>query len=293
MLGGVLAAALSGCSLLPPTTPSPASSPTRVLLPGQVAAIALRAALDAAAATSLDAAHASVLAWALSVSDDHLMAVSLPPATARPTASPSATTSSPSPWEALRTAASAFGVQARSATTAHPLVWASMSAWAGTLAEHWADASFSLEPARALVAPAPQSPQEAVQAALDAASEAVFGLDTAAGASGLTPEETAALRSQRAAWLTLRDSLSEDAASASPRPTAGSPWYGVERVADPADARALVARLEGAALPVLGRALAHGPASAQQFLASQIEASTRAVVRWGGLMQRWPGLPLS
>jgi len=293
LLGGVLAGALAGCSLVPSTAPTPATSPTGDLLPGQRATLALREALEAAAAAQQEPAQARVLAWALSVSDDHLAAISLPAASPRATATPTAVATPSAAAEALRAAATAFAAQAQVGDVARPLVWASMSAWARTLAGHLGDTQPSLEPARTLLAPAAQSAAEAIQSALGAASETIYGLEVAAGAPGLSSADAAALREQRAAWMTVRDDLTETGASASPAPTPGAPWYAVERVTDAAAARALAARLHTAALPVLGRSLAHGDAALRAALATQIDASATALVGWGGLMQRWPGLPLA
>lgn len=294
-MGGAVLASLSGCALVPlGPPPAPLAPPTGALLDGQRAAQSLREALDAAAASGQDAPHATLLAWALSVSDDQLAALSLPPARSpgasagpAPTAAPSA-----SPEAALSAAADAFAAQSTAADAARPLVWAAMAAWARALATHWAAATASLEPARTLLEPAAQEPAEAVQAALDAAGEAVYGLEVATGAPGLSGEETSALRRQRAQWLTLRDALTEASATASPAPTPVAPWYRVERPTDAAGARALAARLQGDALPVLGRAFAHAPSAMRPAISAQLDASASGVATWGGLMQRWPGLPL-
>lgn len=294
-MGGAVLATLSGCSVIPPSpAPAPLAPPTSAPLPGQSAALSLRAALDAAA-PGLDAAHASLLAWALSVSDDQLAALSLPPArsTATPAASPSAAaTPGASPVDALRAAADAFAAQALAGDAARPLLWASMAAWSRALAAQWPAAAAALEPARTVLDPAPQTAAEAVQSGLDAAAQAVYGLEAAAGAPGLSADEASALRAQRASWLTMRDALAEAGATASPSPAPAPPWFDLTRPTDAEAARALAARLQGDALPVLGRAFASGPADVREPLAAQLAASASGVAVWGGLMQRWPGLPL-
>lgn len=287
-MGGAILASLSGCALLPPGPPPvPVAPPSGALLPGQEAILTLRAALDAGVGTAEGASHAAMLAWALSVSDDQLAALSLPPATASPAPGTALTEAGLTP--ALAAAASAFAAQADAPDTARPLVWAAMAAWASALAATWAQPAAALEPARTVLTPAPQTQAEAVVAAQDAAHEAIYGLEVAAGAPGLASEEVTALRSQRAAWLTLRDAL----AQATPSPGPAAPWYRIARPTDAAAGRALAAKLQGDALPVLGRAYASAPAAVRPALAAQLAASASGLPQVGGLLQRWPGLPLT
>lgn len=287
-MGGVILASLSGCALLPSgPAPVPLAPPSGGLLPGQEAALTLRAALERTVGTPDGAAHAAMLAWALSVSDDQLAALSLP----RPSASPAPTASAPEGGlpAALAAAAASFEEQAGTPDAARPLMWAAMAAWAAALAANWSAPTASLEPARTVLAPAPQTEAEAVQAAQDAAYEAIYGLEVAAGAPGLTAEGMSLLRAQRAAWLTLRDAL----AQATPSPEPAAPWYQVARPADADAGRALAAKLQSDALPVLGRAYASAPAPLRPALAAQLAASASGLPQVGGLMQRWPGLPLT
>lgn len=306
-LGGILFASASGCAA--PPSPAPTHSPDEAWSAGKQAVATLRAALDAVA--SQDAPHAALLAWALSVSDDQFAALSLPaiPATARrivpttPTGAPSITpmpTSSPtppdtpaaSPVNALVTAAAAFAAESTAEAASRPLLWASMSGWALALAAQWPAANAALEPARTVLDPAPQTPAAAVQSALDAANASLYGLQVAAGAPGLAPKEKTELLNQQESWLTLRDALSEATATASPEPTPAPPWYEVARPQDPAAVHALAAKLHHDALPVIGRALAYAPAALRGALTNQIATSASVLPMWGGLMQRWPGLPL-
>lgn len=290
MVGGAILASLSGCALLPATpAPAPIAPPSGELLPGQEAALALRATLDAAIRTATPTGHAGMLAWALSVSDDQLTALSLPRPAAPSTSSDPTSPPVPDVGAALDVAAAAFAAQAAASTAARPLIWAAMAAWADALANAWALPTTPLEPARTLLTPAAQTETEAVQAAQDAAHEAVYGLEVAAGAPGLTPDDLTQLRQQRVTWLTLRDALD----LATPAPTPASPWYQVSRPTDADAGRALAAKLHTDALPVLGRAYAFAPLTLHPALAAQLRASATALPQLGGLMQRWPGLPLT
>ena len=307
LLGGAALAALTGCGVLPSGVP-PVSAPTPdPSVPGHEALQELRAQLVTAASGPLTRAQADLLGWALDVTDDQFPAVSLsaPVATAAPTPSlvPVPTpaveaTSTPAPpptppglAAALETAQEAFTAQALDASTARPIVWASMAAWTVALAAQFPEASGAREPGRGVRLPAPQEPDAAAQAALDAAAATLYGLQVAAGAPGLAADETDALRGRLEFWSGLRDDLAAGITAASATPTPAPPWYAVDRPADAAAGRALAARLQAAALPVLGRALAHGPAALRPLLVTALGDVAADVPRWGGLLERWPGLP--
>lgn len=292
LLGSAVATALGGCALLPPAGGPPAvSTPTAALLPGQDAVVALRAALDAAAASGLTPAQAALVSWALDVNDDQHAAVSLPVPPASPAPAPTAGLRTAGLAQALDAASGAFAVQALDAWVARPLVWASMAAWARATAADLPAARASREPARGVLLPAPQEPAEAGQAALDAASAALYGLQVAAGATGLSAGDVAAFSSRLGFWAGLRDDLAEAIRTTSATPTPGPPWFEAERPQDAESARAAAARLQAAALPVLGRTIAHGPAEFRALLVAALADVATDVPRWGGLLQRWPGLP--
>ena len=306
LLGGVALAALTGCGVWPePGSPTIAPTPDPSV-PGHRALQALRTALDAAASGPLTGPQADLLAWARSVTDDQFPAVSLaapgevPPA-ATPTASPGPSAppaATPGPAaspaglpEALAAAREAFTAQALDTTTARPVVWASMAAWCTAVAAQLPDAAGAREPARGVRLPAPQEPEAAAQAALDAAAAARYGWQVAAGAPGLTAAERTALTGRIAFWSGLRDDLAGGITAASATPTPAPPWYAVDRPADAPGGRALAARVQASALPVLGRTLAHGPASLRPLLADALGDVAADIPRWGGLLERWPGLP--
>lgn len=293
LLGGVAVATLAGCGVLPaadrPTT-APTPDPS---VPGHEALRDLRSALDAAASRPLSGAQAGLVSWALGVNDDQHEATSLTsPATPHPTPRPAAAPADLDPLgHALQRAAAAFTAQALEPDTARPLVWASMGAWCVAVSAQLPDAPGAREPARGVRLPAPQEPHEAAQAALEAADAAVYGLQVAAGAPGLTPEEVSALRSRLTSWSGLREDLAAQVRAASASPTPGPPWYAVPPVPDAAAGRALAARVQASALPVLGRTLAHGPAGLRPLLVGALGGAAADVPRWGGLLERWPGLP--
>lgn len=293
LLGGVAFATLAGCGVLPEAgTPQIAPTPDPSV-PGHEALQALRAALDAAAATALPLPQADLLAWALDVNDDQYAATSLaPPTGTRPTPPTTGSTADLAPLaHALQQAHDAFTAQALDPTTARPLVWASMAAWCVAVAAHVTDASAAREPARGVRLPAPQEPDAAAQAALDATSAALYGLQVAAGAPGLGPDEASALRGRLDFWSGLRDDLGAAIVQASATPTPAPPWYDLTPPADAAAGRALAARVQATAMPVLGRTLSHGPASLRPLLAEALGGIAADVPRWGGLLERWPGLP--
>lgn len=296
VLGGAVLAALSGCALLRPSDAAPpAPAPPAPALPGHEALRRLSDALEATAAP--DEAIAGLLAWALDVTDDQFPAVSLP-GRALPTASATPQpSSSPAPsvvtaTTALRAAASVFTAQALDAATAHPLTWASMAAWASATATQFEGPSASREPARGVLRPAPQDAASATQSALDAAAQVRHGLQVVAGTPGLDDADRAALVARIGYWSTLRDALTERA-RATATPTPAAPWYAGERPDAPAPARAAAARLQTDALPVLGRSLAHADAAVRAVLVPALADVAADVPRWGGLLERWPGLPRS
>ncbi len=307
LLGALAPLALSGCALVPPGSESTrAPSPTATPLPGQAALLALQVELDAARTSAWSAGQADLLRWALSVVADQRAAVHVPSPTPTPAPTPTLTptlTPTPAPTSAtplpapdaaavvaaLLRAAEAFGAQALDAATAQPVVWASMAAWAAGVAAQFPAPTAGREPARGVLLPAPQDAAAAVQAAADAAAAALFGLQVAAGAPGLTDADAARFDARLAAWQGLRDALAATA-SASPQP--GPAFFEVDRPADAVSSRALAARLEASAQEVLGRSVAYGPAEVRPLLVQALRGIGQAVPAWGGLLQRWPGLPL-
>ena len=227
------------------------------------------------------------------MNDDQYAAVSLtPPATPHPTPRPASTpTDLTLLVRALQEAREAFTAQALDASTARPLVWASMGAWCAAVAAQLPEAAGAREPARGVRLPAPEEPETAAQAALDAVAATLYGLQVAAGTPGLSGEETAALRARLGFWSGLRDDLTAQIRTASATPTPAPPWYDVKAPTDVASARAMAARLQAAALPVLGRSLAHGPDDLRPLLAGALADVASDVPGWGGLLERWPGLP--
>ncbi|WP_232550141.1 hypothetical protein [Propioniciclava soli] len=298
-LAGIAGVALPGCALVPAGAPRVAPSPTATPLPGQVALGTLREALASAAGTPWPDAHAALIAWALGVTADQCVAVSLPaPTPVAATATPPAEQADPALVaalaEALGSAATAFREQSVAASSAHPLVWAAMATWALVTADQLADPIAAREPARSVLDPAEQSPDAARQAALDACAEVSWGIEVAAGAPGLSADEMARARGRLDAWAGHADALRE-ALGPTPTPhvTPAQPWYELDRPADATAARALLARLEADALPVLGRSFAFGEASPRPPLLDALADAAADVPRWGGLVERWPGLPAS
>lgn len=298
-LAGALGSTLPGCALVPAGAPSLAPSPSGTPLPGQSALLTLRTALESAIAQPWPDAHAALLTWALGVTADQCVAVSLPAPT--PAVTPSAqrveapdAAATTTLVAALVAAREAFRTQALADTAAHPLLWASMTAWAGVTAAQIGAPDARVEPARGVFDPPQQTAAEAVQAALDAAGQAIHGIELAAGTVGLSVPEVASARGRITAWFGVRDALlAALGPTPTPTPSPAQPWYEVERPADPTEARALIARLEAAALPILGRSFAYGPTTLRAPLVDALVDAAADVPRWGGLAERWPGLPIS
>ncbi|MFT3877663.1 MAG: DUF4439 domain-containing protein [Propioniciclava sp.] len=224
-----------------------------------------------------------------------------PGASGDPAAGPAGSTTTPSApdaakalaalEDALDEASAAFTAQALDASTARPLTWASMAAWCAALRTQLPRPSATREPARGVLRPAPQSAGEAFQAALDAANAALYGLQVAAGHPGLSAENRARLAARMTFWTNLRDTLDALARATSATPSPAPPWFEVARPASAEEAIAMVARLQAAALPILGRSLAHGDHALRQPLAAALADLAVDIPRWGGLLERWPGLP--
>ncbi|MFV0453067.1 MAG: DUF4439 domain-containing protein [Propioniciclava sp.] len=297
MLGGATTLTASACARQPngpSRMPTPLMSPSATPLPGQNALTTLVAGLDVARATAWPTAQTELIGWAGSVVRDQATEVSLP----APPPLPPASEASTSPDEAavagltsaLRDAGDAFTAQAADPSSARPLIWASMAAWAATTADQVDDPQAPREPARSVLTPAPQDAHSAVTTSLSTADQAVYGLGVIGGSPGLTEADRAALRRRITAWMSVRDAL-RDAAGPSPAPTPGAPCYDIARPVDREAARQAAAALEGAALPILGRSVAYCSADTAAVLANALSGAARSVARWGGLVERWPGLP--
>ena len=290
---GVSGLALHGCALIPPGADAPiAPQPAADPLPGQRALAVLRAGLDAAAATASDIER-PLLAWAQGVVAEQFTAVSMgdPTASASPAPSPTSPAATPSA-DILGKAAAAFAEQSIATDAAQPHIWASMAAWARSTAAQAPAPTALREPARGVLDPPAQTAAEAVQSVLDAVAQTVWGIQTAAGTPGLAASEVDAARARITSWWALRDAIDALATPAA-SPTAPPPWFDLDRPADAVAARAELARLESAALPVLGRAIAFGPESIRPALVDAVADGALAIPAWGGLLQRWPGLPIT
>ena len=252
------------------------------------------------------ALHSPSKAWntaglklALGVTADQCAAVSVPvaspgagPSEQRPEAPDAAALSAL--HGALLTAGEAFSAQALAGTAAHPLLWAAMTAWTRATAAQFDDPTAHREPARSVLDAAEQAPDAALQAALDALGEAVHGIELAAGTPGLGADEVAAARARIDAWFGHRDALTDALGpTPTPVPTPAAPWFEVPRPGEPTQARALIARVEAATMPILGRAFAFGPNATRPPLLEALADAATDVPRWGGLVERWPGLPVS
>lgn len=306
---GLTAAATGGCAVVPQAglprdsrASTPVSAVPRGLLPGQRTAADLHLALAHAHATrdawGATAPQAALLRWAVEVAAEQAAAVSLP-ASVPPTPSASGTPtpgSVPSPVPELTTqltlAVESYRAATLDPTLADPLKWAALAAWASALALQVAAPAAPLEPAAVRRRPAGQSALEAARDAVAAAEQAAFALQVAAGTPGLEEAEVARLRQRIASWLGLRDDLRGLADTVGASPSPGPAWYGVGAPEGPDAARALVAGAQSAALPVLGRSLAHGPDALRPRLVDALVETATDVPAWGGMMRRWPGWPV-
>lgn len=299
---GVGAATLTACGLVPPGPSSPTTTPAAPATPDAAgAALAdLHAALARAHSDEQDPARLALLAWAVDVSTEQagVVRVALPPVPARtPTATPATTPAAPAPsLEALRSALRAvvpiWRTQALDAATAQPLVWAAMGAWARSVGASLDRPGAALEARRDRLPPPVQTVAEAGLAALSASEEALYGVQTAGGAPGLSPDDLARVRGRIVFWQQLRDDLRGALGpTPSPSPTPGPPWFLVPQPPDAAAAAALVVRLESSALPILGRSLAFGSDAVRARLTDAVGELAVDLPAWGGPLLRWPGWP--
>lgn len=305
---GVTLTSVAGCALVPPGGPTPSLSPTPDATPdpGYAAFAGVHQALASAHADETDPGRFAVLVWALDVAAEQAAAIRTtvpavpsrtPPPTPTPAASPGAPPASAAPdafpalRAALEQAAPMYRARALDPSTAQPLVWASMAAWAVALATT-AGHDVPLEPARDRLPPPVQTVAEADQAATSAVAATLYGVQTAGGAPGLTPDDLDRIRARVVFWSQLRDDLRR---SLGPTPSAGPTpapaWFQVPRPTDAAGAAALVVRLESAALPILGRSLAFGSDPLRARLAPALAGVASDLPSWGGSLLRWPGWP--
>lgn len=309
------AATLAGCALVPPGpvpgSPTPSAAPATPDA-AREAIQALHGALARAYADEGDPARLALLAWALEVSADHGLAAQLdlapvPARTATPTPSPGGPTPgvapTPSPagapgaaLAALRAALAAAGPvyrnRALERATAQPLVWASMAAWTHSLAAGLDRPPLALGPRRDRLPPPVQTVADAAQDARTAAEQALYGTQVAGGAPGLTPDDLTRVRGRVVFWAQLRDDLRASVGpSPSPSPTPASGWFPVPRPSDAAGAAALVAQLQAAALPILGRSLAFGSDAVRARLSVAVADLAADQPSWGAPLERWPGWP--
>ncbi len=296
--------ATAGCAALPPRVPTPTPSPTP-LPPAELAALALVRAVDAVAtASAADDPWLPTWTWSLEVAREHLDAIHVPvPALAPRTPAPSAT-ASPTPNPALAPArqaltaalAAALGPYRATAldpATAQPLVWASMAAWAATLASRLGQATPGpVQADQRRHTPPVQSAQEAAADALSAAQQVLYAVQVAAGTPGLPPEELSRLRGLIRFWSQVRDDV---ASGVRTRPSASvrapEPWFAVSLPADPAAAAALVAQVHAASLAIIGRSVAFGAQDLRNALVGVLERASVEAATAGAELPRWPGWP--
>lgn len=299
LLAGVGASAtLSACALVPPA-PAP-RTPTPATPTPDAARSAVRDLGDALArahADEQDPARSALLEWALDVAGEHAAAVGAagPSWSPRPSPAtpPTATPAGVGPLQdALATAVPIFRARALDAATEQPLVWAAMGAWARALSGEVGRPVAAREPRRDRLPPAVQTVAEAAQAAASAVEEALYGVQVAGGAVGLSPDDLTRIRARVVFWQQLRDDLRVALGpSPSPSPTPGPPWFAVGQPPDAEAAAALVVRLESAALPILGRSLAFGSDAVRARLTDAVGAVAADLPTWGGPLLRWPGWP--
>lgn len=307
--GAALAVAgVCGCSLVPPDAglPGPGPRPTRTPDAATSAFLRVHQALTDAHAAEQDAARSQLLAWALDVSSEQASAIGWPVARPTPTASaptpaPSShgepTSPAPAPQAlvmALTDAIEAYRGRVVDPATAQPLVWASMRAWASALVPSLDRPQVQFQTALDRLPPPVQTVAEAAQSATTAVAEALYAIETAGGAPGLSPDHLAWIRGRVVFWRQLRDDVQrtwQTSPSTSPSPTPGPAWHHVPRPADTAAAFALVARVQGAALPILGRSLAFGTDALRSRLTDAIADLAVDQPGWGAPLARWPGWP--
>lgn len=319
---GALPLSLTGCALVPPGASTPALTPTATPTPDAArdALVAVHEALADAYAAEPASGRTSLLAWALEVTGEQADAVGAtvrqvtvapsPAVTSGPAVTPipastAGTETTPSPAAtpaplptldalvaALGRAATQYRVRALDPATAQPLVWATMAAWTRALAGSLAMTGAVGEARRDRLPPPVQTVAEAGEAAVRAAEQVLFGVQTAGGAPGLAPDDLDRIRARVVFWRRLRDDLRfASGPSPSPSVTPGQAWFDLPQPVDAAAASALVARLETSALPILGRSLAFGSDPVRARLTDAVAGIAASLPTWGSPLLRWPGWP--
>lgn len=304
LLGG--AVALAGCTAetvdwLPWTSPTPLPVEVADGVVGRVAATAAlaRHLSDNAVKWKLSERRVATLDWFAAATDLHVAVLSsadparrqvstaAPPGVTAPGQRTAAATTTALTTR-LATLADAHAASARWASGPAALLWASLSAFSGTMAGVLPTGVAALGDDGSDLTPDLTATSAATILALT--EQAAYSYELALAARRLSDDDGSALRGRLDAWRALRAALLVAAPSVTPSPPPIG--YDLRPAHDAAAARQLAATTEGAALPLLGAWLAGTAAATERRLGvDALAAANAALVRFGGSALRWPGWP--
>ncbi len=305
LLGG--AAVLTGCTVgenirwLPwsPPDPLPVTVP-----PGLTQRLArtdalARQLLSNAAEWDLSGRRIATLRWFRKATTEHLQVVAsddparrqhattAPPSTPSPTQRTAAATQAALTGE-LNALRALHRTSAQQAAGPAALLWASLSAFSGTMARALPGGVGTL--ADDGTGRTPDLTATDAHQVLLLAAQAVYGYEMALAAPTLGEADRIALQSRLQQWRALRPTIL--IAAPTTELTAPSVAYDLRPARNGAAARLIAVEIETAALPLLGAWLAGTSSAAERPIGiDALLDSNSALVRFGGAALRWPGWP--
>lgn len=283
-------AVLSGCALVDPNSgPAPLPTPTRSASPAREGVVEVHAAASSALLGEWDATQAEldVLGWIVSVCAEQADAldIDLPE---NPTAPAAGSNPLPELKKLLASVRERYLAMASDPRMAHTLLWASMAAWTAGATSALESKEPRLGIVRERMEPAPGTPEETLGAAVSAAFETAYGLETIAGTPKLSKKDRSALAKSASRWRSWGRALATESGLQDAAP---EPFYGIGRPESAQGAATLAGEMLTALTFHLGRAIAHAEASWVPTLADGLVQAAGEAPGWGARADRWPGIP--
>ncbi len=299
-------AAQAGCTLDPDVAWLPAATPSPLAITGTRAAAARAVTLAARAAAlrakgsdgTLDEAQVRALGWFVSACEDHARVLASADPGRRQTAAPPAVTPPPTPAvtrdgyasliDALGGDVAGHRTRAVGAEGAAALLWAGLAAFTATMDDRLAPGDFTGANDPATTTPA-LTGEDWGRRLLVRSYEARYALQSVLAAPGLTAGQRREVRRGLAAWVAVRDALTDRRRAEGADVPAARPAYQVTMPATRRQAWALGARVQGAALPEVGAWVANADSTARPWAVDLLVATSRSAVAFGAPALRWPG----
>lgn len=172
----------------------------------------------------------------------------------------------------------------------HPLVWASMAAWAFTTADLLEHNRGLVAPTQPLKMPRAVKPAEALNQALSACHQMHYALPVMLSVPQLNSSVRATIVQAHHRWTALRDTLIDAVRATGSEPVVAEPWYDITPPATVVEAERESGLMQLKALPHLGVGIAFGPVEYRGILADALTAETRSLPMLTTPIPRWPGL---